>query len=200
MPKISERTAAERRNRLLDAAERCFADRGLGGTTMQDVIAESGMSAGGIYGYFASKADIVAAVAARRHDRDAALLAGVAEDGDPLQLLREIGRRFAADLATAEGQQTRRVALRLWSEALSNDDIRRSVLGGVTEPAAVIEQLLRRIEGKPVRDPASTARATVALFQGWILQQLWGGAMGADELLAAFDALVAGSRLAVPSK
>jgi len=195
MPKISAQAAAERRSRLLDAAERCFADRGIDGTTMQDVIAESGMSAGGIYGYFASKADIVAAVAVRRHDRDAALLDGVADDGDPLQLLREIGRRFATDLATAEGQRIRRVALRLWSEALSSDDVRRSVLRGAIEPAAVIEHLLRRIEGPAVRDPAGTARATVALFQGWTLQRLWGGPMGTAELLAAFDALVAGSRL-----
>ena len=50
---------AERRQRILEAAERAFVRHGFHATTMQHVADEVGMSAGNLYRYFPSKEAIV---------------------------------------------------------------------------------------------------------------------------------------------
>src|SRR5271157_6622289 len=50
---------AERRQRILEAAERAFVRHGFHATTMQHVAEEIGMSAGNLYRYFPSKEAIV---------------------------------------------------------------------------------------------------------------------------------------------
>src|SRR5262245_36446294 len=63
MPKVSEEHRAARRKQIVDAGRHCVADQGFHKTTMNDVIRESGLSAGAVYGYFKSKNEIVAAIA-----------------------------------------------------------------------------------------------------------------------------------------
>lgn len=65
MPKISEEAKEQRKDQILDAALRCFGERGFQATSMADIIEESGLSAGAIYGYFESKREITLAAASR---------------------------------------------------------------------------------------------------------------------------------------
>ena len=50
MPKVSEQHREARRDQIVDAALRCFSRKGFQRTSMADIIAESGLSAGAIYG------------------------------------------------------------------------------------------------------------------------------------------------------
>lgn len=59
MPKLKDSTRQLRRAQIAAAALRCFARSGFAETSMADIIAESGMSAGSIYSHFASKADLI---------------------------------------------------------------------------------------------------------------------------------------------
>lgn len=59
MPRLSEETKTARRQQIIEAARRCFARKGFAATSMQDIIAESGLSAGSIYSHFDGKADIL---------------------------------------------------------------------------------------------------------------------------------------------
>src|SRR3954470_18901979 len=61
MPRVSEEHLERRRRQILDAARRCFVRKGVHETSMQDIFAESGLSAGAVYRYFKSKNEIVAA-------------------------------------------------------------------------------------------------------------------------------------------
>ena len=63
MPKVSDEHRAARRKQIVDAGRHCVADQGFHKTTMSDVIRESGLSAGAVYGYFRSKDEILAAIA-----------------------------------------------------------------------------------------------------------------------------------------
>ena len=63
VPKISEERKLERSLQILDAARRCFAEKGFHRASMADVIRESGLSAGAVYSYYSSKEELVAAVA-----------------------------------------------------------------------------------------------------------------------------------------
>jgi TetR/AcrR family transcriptional regulator, transcriptional repressor of aconitase len=58
MPKISEERKAERREQILDAARRCFAEHGYEGATVARLEDATGLSRGAIFNYFASKEDL----------------------------------------------------------------------------------------------------------------------------------------------
>ena len=59
MPKVTEEHRAARRHQIAEAALRCFARSGFQQTSMADIIAESGLSAGAIYGHYKSKEELV---------------------------------------------------------------------------------------------------------------------------------------------
>src|SRR4051812_23729555 len=63
MPRVSEAHLAARRLQILDAARACFRRNGFHMTSMQDVIAEAGLSVGAVYRYFRSKNELIAAIA-----------------------------------------------------------------------------------------------------------------------------------------
>jgi len=58
MPKVSDEHLANRKQQILDAAANCFARNGFHRTSMQDIVRESGLSAGLIYRYFTGKDDL----------------------------------------------------------------------------------------------------------------------------------------------
>jgi AcrR family transcriptional regulator len=58
-PDVSE----ERRAQIIEAALACFTRKGYVNTTMDDIVAESGLSKGAIYWYFESKDDLFEAAA-----------------------------------------------------------------------------------------------------------------------------------------
>ena len=54
MPKVTDEYRIAKREEIADAALRAFRRKGFQGASMADIIAESGLSAGAIYGHFAS--------------------------------------------------------------------------------------------------------------------------------------------------
>jgi AcrR family transcriptional regulator len=196
MPKVKPERLAARRDEILEAAETCFARQGFHQTTVQDVIRESGLSAGCIYTHFASKEDLIQAIGERRHARDSALFAASGEEVHPLEILRAIARAFIQDLQKEKGLRSRRVALQLWAEALRDEVIHEQVTSGIRKPISDIVDLLRRGQRLGLIDPAinprTVARTIVAMFQGFVLQRLWEEPFSASEAMGAFELLLAG--------
>ncbi|WP_374945867.1 TetR/AcrR family transcriptional regulator [Agreia sp.] len=112
MPKVTEQYREAKRDEIAEAALRCFAKKGFG-ASMADIISDTGLSAGAIYGHFESKHEVMLAVsrlimASRIHDLEALyaleraaapsevlsrVLTGLARDvGDPGLLLQVWGR------------------------------------------------------------------------------------------------------------
>ena len=65
MPKVTEAYRTARRDEIIESALRCFAAKGYQRTSMADIIDESGLSAGAIYGHFSGKKELFSAVAGR---------------------------------------------------------------------------------------------------------------------------------------
>ena len=65
MRRANVQLAADRRSEILAAAQTCFARSGFHQTSMQEICAEAGMSAGNLYRYFPSKESIIAGIAER---------------------------------------------------------------------------------------------------------------------------------------
>src|SRR6202034_646995 len=85
MPKITDAQKETRRQQILDAALRCFSRDGFHATTTADIVRESGVSQGTLYLYFATKDDIVVALADDRHQGEAFLNALAESEADPIR-------------------------------------------------------------------------------------------------------------------
>ncbi len=90
MPRISSDKLAERRARILDAAEACFARSGFHRTTMQDICREAGVSAGAVYVYFDSKEALIEGIVARDRVEAAEAMGMLAEAEDFLVALEAV--------------------------------------------------------------------------------------------------------------
>ena len=69
MPKISDERRTERREQILDAARRCFAEHGYEGATVARLEQEVGLSRGAIFNYFGSKEDLFVELAVQDSKR-----------------------------------------------------------------------------------------------------------------------------------
>jgi TetR/AcrR family transcriptional regulator, transcriptional repressor of aconitase len=177
MPRVSEAHLERRREQILSAAVRCFARQGFHRTTMQDIVRQAELSPGAIYRYFAAKEDIIAAIAARRHVSERAMLAEASGGGDLREGLRRLAAAFLGRLSDPREQRWRRVTVQLWGEALRNPSVMGVVREGLEGPLAALARLVRRGQ-KEGRLPAglapeAVARVAASLFQGLVLQQAW---------------------------
>jgi TetR/AcrR family transcriptional regulator, repressor for uid operon len=108
--------AVDRKNRIMDAAERCFVRNGFHKSTMQDVAAECGMSPGNLYRYFPSKDAIVAGLAERDREQFNADFVQLVSAGDPAASFLSLGRRHLVD----EPRSKTIMMQEIWAEACRN--------------------------------------------------------------------------------
>jgi AcrR family transcriptional regulator len=178
MPKITEAKRESRRQQILDAALTCFSRDGFHATTTADIVRESGVSQGTLYLYFATKDDIVVALADDRHQREAFLNALAQSEPDPVHGLFLMIELYGKSLGDPRRIETGRVGIQGWAEALRNPRIHESVTGGTATVRAAIARLVERGQragemGADL-DPDAAARIMIATFQGLILQASWG--------------------------
>ena len=168
MPKVSEEHLASRRRQILEAAAGCFARNGFHRTSMQDIVRESGVSAGLIYRYFTGKDDMILAIVGEWHLTRSA---GLATAGDPLGaylgLLREIAGPDAA--------RQRNLGIQAWAETVREPRIRDLARRGVDEQ--------REAFGDAV--PDAVVRVLVAIYQGLLLQASWDDGLDVEAFVTA---------------
>lgn len=97
MPKLKPETQQARRERIIDAAELCFARAGFHRTTMQDICKEAGISPGALYVYFASKEDLIAGIVERDRAKLASDLVQLSNAPDLLSALAKLGEHYTIE-------------------------------------------------------------------------------------------------------
>ena len=196
MPKISQAKRDARQRQILDAALACFSENGFHQTGMADIVRRSGLSHGAVYLYFQSKDDLIEALAVDRHQQEAMLGAAARHAEDPLEGLRALVRVYAHWLTDPEGEQTRRVSINGWAEALRNTRVREGAVEGIDAPRSLIATLVERAQsrGQLSADlsPDAVARSLVALFQGFLLQAVWKQPIDIAACLAVIDRMLGG--------
>lgn len=195
MPRVRPEHKAGRRAQIIAAARTCFARDGFRGTTLQDVFAEAGLSAGCVYSYFRSKEELVVAIADDRHRDEHGAIAEAARSDDPVTGLRSVARHFVEVYLGEDGDERRRIAIQTWSEALLHADVLAAVLEGVDAPRRQLVDLLRAARAQrtiaATLDPDSVARAMIAMLHGFVLQRLWDPAVDLDAAFAVFEHFLA---------
>jgi TetR/AcrR family transcriptional regulator, transcriptional repressor of aconitase len=195
MPRVTESYLQSRRRQIIDAAMTCFARDGFHAATMQDIVAETGLSAGAIYRYFRSKEDIVAAIATEHRAAEEAALAEASAGDDLGAALRSLVRASLGRLADPQEQRWRRVTVQVWGEALRSDRVMGIVRAGLDEPVEILAGLFRRgqRDGSVPReiDPTGAARVCASIFQGLVLQQAWDPQLDVEAYIGAVLEVVA---------
>ncbi|WP_460308478.1 TetR/AcrR family transcriptional regulator [Actinocorallia aurea] len=185
MPKVSDEHLEARRRQILDAATRCFAREGFGGTSMQDIFRESGLSAGAVYRYFPGKDEIVKAIVLHKrellNERMDTLLAL-----PELPPVEEIFRRFANAVREIAELEVLGLVPQAWALATYDTEVGptiRLLFGGLRERWVKIALRLRD-EGRlaPDADPQAVGKALFALMPGYILQNAFFADFPGDEL------------------
>lgn len=89
MVRRTKEEALETRNRILDAAEQVFYDKGVSRTSLADIAAHAGVTRGAIYWHFANKGDLFTAMFDRVLLPLEELMEGVEDAADPLARLKQ---------------------------------------------------------------------------------------------------------------
>jgi AcrR family transcriptional regulator len=158
---------------------------------MQDILAESGLSAGAVYSYFKSKDQIVEAVAAETlTDLWGGIEALIGNELPALDVL--IGQIAALIMDLDQRRAVVRLAVQVWGEAVRAPQLAHTFRAAQQQLGEGITGLVERYAAQgllPADTPAAeTARVLIALMMGFVVQQ----ALLDDADLAAFQAGVRG--------
>lgn len=138
---------ADRRTRILAAAERAFARHGFHGASMQHVAAEAQMSAGNLYRYFPSKEAIVAGLAELDRTEMAGDFETMASASDVIVAAECILRKHLVDWP----MERNRLVLEIWAEATRNAVVAELCLALHRDVQAGLGAVIRRaVAGRPV--------------------------------------------------
>ena len=184
MPKVTEQHRERRRDQIVDAALRRFSVSGFQRTSIADIITESGLSAGAIYGHFDGKQQLALAVAQRiLGNRMAEFGARLEDSGElppPSAMLRLMMTGLTGDLHDIS------LLVQLWGEGVTDPEMSRMIgpifseVRGVMAP--YLERWARERRGLSPDAAAAWADDLVPVFlglgQGYIIQ---------TALLPAFD-------------
>jgi AcrR family transcriptional regulator len=174
MPKVSLEHRAAQRQRILDAARRCFMREGFHATSMQDILREAKLSAGGVYLYFKSKEEIVEAIAIDTLAFFTATLEELlARDdlpsldlvlGDALRILREHDRE----------QPTFRVVVQVWGEVGRAPHLAAQVATAQARARALFGRLMEGYQARGDLDRDAPveriAQVLIAIMMGYVAQ------------------------------
>jgi AcrR family transcriptional regulator len=200
MPKVSDAHREARRRQIIDAAWICFSRNGFQATSMQDVFAEAGLSAGAVYGYFRSKNELVAAVAdeALVHVGKALREHLDVDPPPPPAAAVELVTRTMVEFAQGPGYDRTRVALSTWAASLRDPEVAtvvHRVYGGIR---GTLEDVARRWidhgDVPPDSDPVAVSRAFFGWGLGFLVQRVLLGDVDAATYSAGAAALLAGGR------
>jgi TetR/AcrR family transcriptional regulator, repressor for uid operon len=186
---LRDTPVADRRSRILDAAERCFVRSGFHRTTMQDVAAEAGMSPGNLYRYFPSKDAIVAGLTERDRSQ-------VAQDFDAFDTydfmasFARLGRKHFRD----EPREKAVLCLEIWAESARNPDFAAMCAGLEQEVirrlAEVLQEARARGDIAATVDPHATAVAIMTIGNGLFVRRAIAPDFDPDREVAVAIALI----------
>jgi AcrR family transcriptional regulator len=171
-PDVSE----ERRGQIIEAALACFTRKGYANTTMDDIVAESGLSKGAIYWYFKGKNDVFqAAFISLFEDVGAESMAAFMACETATEKLR-LAARTMVDLARdIEGYFT--LIIEFWAQSENRDE----VMGFGAEVLTQYQQVIAAIFESGIQ--SGEFREVDADALAWMIMTAYDG-------LAAYDMMV----------
>jgi len=152
---------AERRERILEGAERAFVRHGFHAATMQHVADELGMSPGNLYRYFPSKDAIVEGLCAVDQTARAQAFAELmADKGDIMEAMCAALRRHCLD----KPPEKARLIVEIWAEAGRNPRVAALSRQIDADVLAGVEKLMDTAKAAGVASPQLNSRFGARFF------------------------------------
>jgi AcrR family transcriptional regulator len=164
----------ERRTQILDAATAAIIRKGYNGTTMNDIVNESGLSKGAIYWYFKSKKEILLALTDRFIKTDQLRIIESAKSKKTvLERLRLIiESQFQMDRGALIGifdPEARKLLIEFWQQLTVDSDVHDRFKSAYNFWLEFCQQQIQEAvangEIRPV-DAVSTSIILIAIFDG----------------------------------
>jgi AcrR family transcriptional regulator len=196
VPKLTDEYRERRRRFIETRAFACFARDGFQATSMEDIVAATGLSAPAVYRYIGSKEELIVSAASESVRQMARVLSALLES-DPLpgphEVVGVISRQF--DHRSRElGFDVSALIVASWSEAARRPEVQAAsneVRGELRTALIQLAQAwLDHGQLPPGSDPAAAALAVSYLIPGILVErQLGGRAPAAERLLAGLAAI-----------
>ncbi|WP_122521775.1 TetR/AcrR family transcriptional regulator [Pannonibacter phragmitetus] len=171
MPRISPEKLEERRQQIRAAAARCFARKGIQATTMREIFAEAGLSAGAVYNYYKTKDELIAD----------GITASTAESADAITAaaavlsLDDVIGQFLADLKAAASDGRARATPMIHAEVAVRPDLLKMFQEGRSRIRdALRAQLARTRPDLSPQETATLAGFVLAFYQGLVSEAALG--------------------------
>ncbi|MFJ5262538.1 TetR/AcrR family transcriptional regulator [Streptomyces sp. NPDC088387] len=175
MPRLSEATRAKRREHVLRSAMLCFARDGFHATSMDDVIAATGMSSSAVYRYFRSKEELIDATVDVGIGLVRDVFAHILEKDPtpgPAQTFALLGGELEKRTGNP-GDDLSRLALQTWAETLRRPALSERTRTLYAETRTQLTELASRWKAggqlAADADPEATAAVVFTLMQGLIV-------------------------------
>lgn len=166
MPKVVPQYKEEAKSRILDAANKVFAEKGYHEATMDDIAKRLGVSKGAIYLYFSSKEDLFEAMCKTAPQAFKEILfSSFGDEANPIQSATQFFDKMLKLSASDPG-----LSFEILSEASRNPSLRRILKQNHEEYKRVLTGFLaegrkRKIIGDNL-DIRPLANALIALWNG----------------------------------
>lgn len=204
MVRVTPEHVDARKRAILEAACAVFARKGSAAATMQEIARAAGLSAGAIYLYYPSKADLVRAVCdAKTAGVQSIFAAAALATDDPLLVLDQVGRTLASQFDAEDFRSDAILSLETTLAAARDLDdlgaeIRDTSCGITATIAALARQAQERHELDPAFDPETLAVVLQSFAIG--LQQLHLQSQGSLDPRAAYAMVMSMLRRLTPTK
>lgn len=195
MPKVTEEHKSAMRARIQDAALACFARRGFAGASMADIVREAGLSAGAVYVYYASKADLMIDVARRVMAPRMAVLEAAKSGGEvtaPAEVFVEIIDSLLIDNPFSP------VMVQVWGESSYDMEFANfargtfeTLIAEFTDYLALYLQDQRGVDAETARARAAVlVPGLLAMIQGAVVQSTVFGESSRVRVRAGIEAVL----------
>ncbi|MGD9965933.1 MAG: TetR/AcrR family transcriptional regulator [Hyphomonadaceae bacterium] len=181
--------AERRRRQILDAAITCFRRRGFHQSTMAEICAEARVSAGALYRYFSSKADIIGAIAEdKRGESDDAFMRA-ADDQGFVPALCLAARTFLDKFTAGDGA----LIADIFAEAIRDDAVAAPLRASDAQSVKIFRHAVgaaqQRGEIDAALDPEMVTETLFAALEGIGLRRAFCRDIDTEAAISQFRAL-----------
>lgn len=198
MPKLKPEELEVRRTEIIDAARACFLRSGFHRTTTDEICREANITPGGLYHYFRSKEELIAAVIESSAETAVQGVKKLIEASPNTEAaLLGVSHLFVQTLSDPEIDKATRLELEIWVEGLKNEQLFEKSQRAWVMRLGALEDLLRRgiddgIYDSETVEPHAMASFLIAIYIGLRMGRLLGPQFDVQGAVRAYLSMRAG--------
>lgn len=202
-PRVSKDYLDARRNEIIEAARKCFLEKGFHNTTMQDIYAATNLSPGAVYNYFASKEEIVVASIKGYTDWSISSLKLLISENPDESFIKYFQFLFSS-ITQNDGAKDFSVSLDFYSEATRNRHIREVMINSMNSTGLKLIEPVKRKQSagmiNPRLDPLSIAHVMVGMVFAGAVHKMIEPDFNMEDFGKACEAMIKGTFATLPTK